>query len=99
MRIPVPRTIADGAASTHVGAYNFPVIQRLVKRIVTASDAQLVDTMRFFAERMKLVVEPTGCLGAAAVLDGVLPVAGRRIGVILSGGNVDLARYGEFLRG
>lgn len=48
---------------------------------------------------MKLVVEPTGCLGAAAVLDGVLPVAGRRIGVILSGGNVDLARYGEFLRG
>ncbi|VBH02636.1 threo-3-hydroxy-L-aspartate ammonia-lyase [Burkholderia pseudomallei] len=99
VRIPVPRTIADGAASTHVGAYNFPVIQRLVKRIVTASDAQLVDTMRFFAERMKLVVEPTGCLGAAAVLDGVLPVAGRRIGVILSGGNVDLARYGEFLRG
>ncbi|AJX33393.1 threo-3-hydroxy-L-aspartate ammonia-lyase [Burkholderia oklahomensis] len=99
VHIPVPRTIADGAASTHVGAYNFPIIQKLVKRIVTVSDAQLIEAMRFFAERMKMVVEPTGCLGAAAVLDGVLPVAGKRIGVILSGGNVDLARYGEFLRG
>ncbi|AOK29028.1 serine dehydratase [Burkholderia singularis] len=99
VHIPVPRTIADGAASTHVGAHNFPIIRKLVERIVTVSDAQLVDTMRFFAERMKMVVEPTGCLAAAAVLDGVLPVAGKRVGVILSGGNVDLARYGEWLRG
>ena len=99
VHISAPRTIADGAASTHLGAYNFPIIQRLVGRIVTVSDAQLVGTMRFFAERMKLVVEPTGCLAAAAALDGVLPVAGKRVGVLVSGGNVDLARYAGFLHG
>jgi threonine dehydratase len=97
VHIEVPRTIADGAASTHVGEYNFPVIQRHVDEIVTVSDAQLVDTMRFFAERMKMVVEPTGCLAAAAVLHGVVPVAGKRVGVIVSGGNVDLARFAEFI--
>jgi threonine dehydratase len=95
--IDVPHTIADGAAPTHVGAYNFPLIQKLVSQIVTVTDAQLVDTMRFFAERMKMVVEPTGCLGAAAVLNGAVPVAGKRVGVVLSGGNVDLARFAEFL--
>jgi threo-3-hydroxy-L-aspartate ammonia-lyase len=99
VHIPAPRTIADGAASTHLGAYNFPIIQRLVEQIVTVSDAQLVGTMRFFAERMKMVVEPTGCLAAAAALDGVLPVAGKRVGVLVSGGNVDLARYAGFLHG
>lgn len=97
--IPVPRTIADGAASTHLGQYNFPIIQQHVKEITTVTDAQLVDTMRFFAQRMKMVVEPTGCLAAAAVLDGGLPVAGKRVGVLVSGGNVDLARYAEFLQG
>ncbi|MGU7782497.1 threo-3-hydroxy-L-aspartate ammonia-lyase [Burkholderia sp. PU8-34] len=97
VHIAAPRTIADGAASTHLGAYNFPIIQRLVEQIVTVSDAQLVETMRFFAQRMKMVVEPTGCLAAAAVLDGVLPVEGKRVGVLVSGGNVDLARYAEFL--
>ncbi|WP_179404389.1 threo-3-hydroxy-L-aspartate ammonia-lyase [Burkholderia guangdongensis] len=99
VHIPAPRTIADGAASTHLGAYNFPIIRALVERIVTVSDAQLVDTMRFFAERMKMVVEPTGCLAAAAVLERVLPVEGKRVGVIISGGNVDLVRYAAFLRG
>ncbi|HVE08302.1 MAG TPA: threo-3-hydroxy-L-aspartate ammonia-lyase [Paraburkholderia sp.] len=95
--IDVPHTIADGAAPTHVGAYNFPLIQKLVSQIVTVTDAQLIGTMRFFAERMKMVVEPTGCLGAAAVLNGAVPVAGKRVGVVLSGGNVDLARFAEFL--
>ncbi|WP_431821676.1 threo-3-hydroxy-L-aspartate ammonia-lyase [Burkholderia sp. F1] len=99
VHIATPRTIADGAASTHLGACNFPIIRRLVEQIVTVSDAQLVETMRFFAERMKMVVEPTGCLAAAAVLDGVLPVEGKRVGVLVSGGNVDLARYAELLRG
>jgi threonine dehydratase len=99
VHIAAPHTIADGAASTHLGATNFPIIRTLVERIVTVGDAQLVATMRFFAERMKMVVEPTGCLAAAAVLDGVLPVEGQRVGVIVSGGNVDLARYAEFLRG
>jgi threo-3-hydroxy-L-aspartate ammonia-lyase len=97
VHIGVPHTIADGAASTHLGAYNFPIIKRLVERIVTVSDAQLIDTMRFFAQRMKMVVEPTGCLAAAAVLNGILPVQGKRVGVLVSGGNVDLSRLAEFL--
>lgn len=99
VHIPAPHTIADGAASTHLGNYNFPIIQRYVSEIVTVSDAQLVETMRLFAERMKMVVEPTGCLAAAAVLNGVVPVAGKRVGVLVSGGNVDLARLGQFLQG
>ena len=65
--------------------------------MLTASDAQLVDAMRFFAERMKLVVEPTGCLAAAAALEGAVPVAGKRVGVIISGGNIDLKRYAQLL--
>lgn len=98
--IPVPQTIADAAQTQLVGALTFPVIQRRVRDILTVSDAQLARTMRFIGERMKLVVEPTGCLGAAAVLEGVLPAAalrGLRVGVILSGGNIDLGRYGELV--
>lgn len=90
--IGVPDTIADGAMVTHLGAHNFEVIRRDVDDIVTVSDAQLVETMKFFAERMKTVVEPTGCLAAAA-LHGALPVAGLRVGILVSGGNVDLARF------
>src|ERR1700754_3600226 len=97
VHIDVPRTIADGAASTHVGDYNFPIIQRHVDRIVTVSDAQLIETLRFFAQRMKMVVEPTGCLAAAAVLQKVVPVEGKRVGVIVSGGNVDLAKLAQFV--
>jgi threonine dehydratase len=95
--IAVPQTIADGAQTTASGALTFPVIQALVQRIVTVSDAQLVSTMRFFAERMKQVVEPTGCLGAAALLEGVLALRGARVGVILSGGNVDMSVYARLL--
>eukprot|EP00667_Euglena_gracilis_P019329 EG_transcript_20697 len=69
--IPVPRTIADGAQTQASGTLTFPVIQRLVQRVVTVTDAQLVETMRFFAGRMKQVVEPTGCLAATALLAGV----------------------------
>ena len=65
--------------------------------MVTASDAQLVDAMRFFAERMKIIVEPTGCLAAAAVMQGTLPLAGKRVGVIVSGGNVDLQRFAQLV--
>ena len=95
--IPVPQTIADAAQTQLVGALTFPVIQRRVRDILTVSDAQLARTMRFLGERMKLIVEPTGCLGAAAVLEGVVPLAGLRVGVILSGGNIDLGRYGELV--
>ncbi|HXZ07514.1 MAG TPA: threo-3-hydroxy-L-aspartate ammonia-lyase [Paraburkholderia sp.] len=98
VRIEVPKTLADGAATPALGNYTFQVIQRLVKQIVTVSDAQLVEAVRFFAQRMKIVVEPTGCLAAAAVLNGIVPVEGKRVGVVISGGNVDLDRLAEFLR-
>jgi len=97
VHIDTPKTIADGAQTQHSGDLTFPVIQRLVQSIVTVTDDQLIRSMRFFAERMKMVVEPTGCLGAAALLEGVVQARGQRVGVILSGGNVDLARYAGFL--
>lgn len=90
--IDVPRTIADGAQTTALGALTFALLEVHAAGIVTASDAALVETMRFFAERMKVVVEPTGCLAAAAAL-AATDIAGLRVGVIVSGGNVDLARY------
>lgn len=97
VKIAVPKTIADGAQTPFLGDYTFPIIQALVEDIVTVSDEALVAAMRFFAERMKLVVEPTGCLAAAAAFTGAVPVAGKRVGVIISGGNVDLASYARFL--
>ena len=99
VHIATPKTIADGAQTQHSGQLTFPVIQRLVSRIVTVSDEQLVGAMRFFAERLKMVVEPTGGLGAAALLQGVVPSHGQRVGVIVSGGNVDIARYAALLAG
>ena len=93
VHIPTPQTIADGAQTQHLGAYTFAVIRRDVDDILTATDAQLVEAMRFFAERMKMVVEPTGCLGFAAACHAGLPLAGQRVGVLISGGNVDLARF------
>jgi threonine dehydratase len=99
VRIAVPDTIADGAQTQQVGELTFPVIRALVDRVVTVSDAQLVQAMRFFAERMKLVVEPTGCLAAAALLEAGLPVRGKRVGVIVSGGNIDLPHYARLLAG
>jgi len=99
VRIDTPRTIADGAQTQSSGRLTFPVIQALVKGVLTVSDAQLVETMRFFATRMKLVVEPTGCLAAAAVLQGAIDLRGQRVGVIVSGGNVDLPRFSALLAG
>lgn len=86
--IPTPKTIADGAQTLALGKLTFPIIQELVTDIVTATDEQLLDAMRFFAYRMKLVVEPTACLSYAAVLNGEIDVVGKRVGVLLSGGNV-----------
>lgn len=97
VHIPVPETIADGAQTQHAGALTFPVMQALVDEVVTVSDAQLVQTMAFFAERMKLVVEPTGCLAAAALLQAGYPARGMRVGVVVSGGNVDLDRFAQLL--
>jgi threonine dehydratase len=97
VRIETPRTIADAAQSRSVGRHTFPVLQQKVEGILTVSDDELVQTMKFIAERMKLVVEPTGCLAAAAVLHGKLDVRGLRVGVVLSGGNIDLPRLGTLL--
>ena len=100
--IETPQTIADGAQTQHSGQLTFPVIKQLVRGIVTVSDAQLVAAMRFFAERMKIVVEPTGCLAAAALFEraaGLPDLRGKRVGVILSGGNVDVTRWAELLAG
>jgi threonine dehydratase len=97
VHIDVPQTIADGAQTQAPGRLTFPVIQALVDDVLTVTDQQLVSTMRFFAERMKMVVEPTGCLAAAAALESVLDVRGKKVGVILSGGNIDVDRYAELL--
>lgn len=95
VHIETPQTIADGAQTQHLGRLTFEIIRRDVADIVTATDAQLVQAMRFFFERMKLVVEPTGCLGFAGACHAGLPLAGRRVGVLISGGNVDLQRFAE----
>lgn len=98
VEIQPPKSIADGAVTAAVGDITFGLMQSLVKDVLTVTDEQLVLTMRWFAERMKLVVEPTGCLAAAAVLQRVIDFKpGMRIGVVVSGGNVDLQSYAGFL--
>ena len=98
VHIETPKTIADGAQTQHLGALTFAIIRREVDDIVTASDAQLVEAMRFFAERMKLVVEPTGCLAFAGARHAGLTLTGRRVGVIVSGGNIDLSRFAALVQ-
>ncbi len=97
VRIDTPKTIADGAQTQAVSALTFSVMRQLVHDMITVSDAQLVDAMRFCAERMKMIVEPTGCLGLSGVLHGGCAVQGARVGVIVSGGNVDLPRFAALL--
>lgn len=91
--IDTPQTLADGAQTQQLGERNFAIIRRDVDDVLTATDAQLVEAMRFFASRMKLVVEPTGCLGLAAARTVQPQLQGLRVGVIISGGNVDLDRF------
>lgn len=97
IRIEVPKSIADGALTTHLGERTFPLMRDHVDSIVTVSDAMLVDAMRFFMERMRIVVEPTGCLAAAAAFNGAVDLEGKRVGIILSGGNVDRAAFARYL--
>jgi len=94
VEIPLPRTCADGLMSTSPGALTFPVMQRLVEDILLVSEQEIRETMKFLLTRMKLLVEPSGAVAAAAVLFGKLPRGLGRVGVILSGGNTDL----RFLR-
>jgi threonine dehydratase len=89
-RVENPQTIADGARTQSLGKLTFPLVMANVHDVVTVTDAQIVEAMRFLWERMKLVVEPTGALAAAAVLCAAAPVRDRRVGIIISGGNVDL---------
>jgi threonine dehydratase len=97
VHIDTPATIADGAQTQQLGDYTFPVLRALVDEIVTVTDDALVTMMRLFASRLKIVVEPTGCLGAAAAYHhGGL--AGKKVGVVLSGGNVDLKRFAALLQ-
>lgn len=97
VHIDTPRTIADGAQTQHLGTHTFEIIRRDVDDIRTASDAQLVEAMKLFATYLKIVVEPTGCLGFAAAREAAPEFEGKRIGVIISGGNVDLERYANLL--
>ena len=90
-RVEAPDTIADGARTPSLGPLTLGLIRRYVTDVVTVSDADLVETMRFVWSRMKLIVEPTGVLGLAALFTGRVRAPGKRVGVILSGGNVDLA--------
>jgi threonine dehydratase len=98
VHIETPRTIADCAQTQHLGQLTFAIVRRELADVLTATDAQLIEAMRFFAERMKLVIEPTGCLGFAGARHAGLPIQGTRVGIIVSGGNVDLGRYGDLLR-
>ena len=90
--VPVPDTICDGARTQHVSELTLALIRRYASELVTADDGQVIRAMRFLWERVKLVVEPTGALAVAALLSGRVRLEGRRVGVILSGGNVDLAQ-------
>jgi threonine dehydratase len=95
VRIDVPRTIADGLQTTSPGRLTWEVGSQLVDEIVTVTDDQIVDAMRFAFERLKLVVEPSGAVALAAVREGL--VSGSRIGVIISGGNIGAARFAELV--
>jgi threo-3-hydroxy-L-aspartate ammonia-lyase len=97
VKIDVPQTIADGAQTQLVGKLTFPIIQRCATDILTATDEQLVDCMHFFAERMKMIVEPTGALGFAAARFAGIDLKGKRVGVLISGGNVDIPTFTKLL--
>jgi threonine dehydratase len=92
-----PDTIADGARTPSLGKVTYPLVMRYVDDMLTVTDAEILKWMFFLWERMKIVVEPTGMLAATALLEGKIDAAGRRVGVVLSGGNVDLAWAAERL--
>ena len=92
-----PQTIADGAHTSAHGALTFPLIMHHVHDMLTVTDDELLCSMFYLWERMKIVVEPTGALGAAALLEGKLDARGKRVGVIISGGNADFRNLSRFL--
>lgn len=98
VHIDTPDTIADGAQTQHLGNYTFPIILNGVSRVVTVTDEELICAMKFFVQRMKIVVEPTGCLGLAAVRKFKDELQGKRVGVIITGGNIDIDKLGKILQ-
>lgn len=92
-----PNTIADGARTPFLGNFTFPLVLRHVQDMVTVSDEALLRSMAFLWERLKIVVEPTGALAATALLEGIVKAPGNRVGVIISGGNVDLTKIADLL--
>lgn len=97
VHIDTPKTIADGAQTQHLGNYTFAVIKNKVDDIFTVTDEQLIDRMKFYAERMKIIVEPTGCLSYAAALAHKEQFQGKRVGIIVSGGNVDIQHFAQLV--
>jgi threonine dehydratase len=95
--IPVPRTIADGLQVPSPGKLTFPVVQRTVSNILLVSDEEMIETLTWMLERMKVLIEPSGVAGAAAVRHHKADFSRRRVGVILSGGNLDRERLADFL--
>ena len=95
--IDVPRTIADGLQAPEPGELTFEVNRRLVDEIATVTDEEIVDAMTFLFDRLKLVVEPSGAVGVAALLSGRLAAPGAQVGVVISGGNVGAARFAELV--
>jgi threonine dehydratase len=98
VHIDTPDTIADGAQTQHLGHYTFPVLRQYVTDILTVGDEDLVAAMTFFASRMKIIVEPTGCLAAAAAFGPNIDLRGKRVGIVLSGGNIDMARFATLIQ-
>lgn len=98
VRIPVPATIADGAQTQSLGRCTFEIIRRDVRDILTVTDRELIECLRWFATTMKIVVEPTGCLAFAGARASGAALAGQRVGVIVSGGNIDAARLAVLLK-
>ena len=97
VEIAVPKTIADGLQVQTPGKLTFPIIQRLVENILLVSDDELIATLRFMLERMKVLIEPSGAAGAAAAFHRRFDFSGGRVGVILTGGNVDLQKLAGWL--
>jgi threonine dehydratase len=95
--VPVPRTIADGQAANIPGELTFSINRRLLDEVVLVGDDEIRDAMRFAFERLRIVLEPSGATGLAALLTGRIRPLPRRIGVILSGGNIDAERFAELV--
>ena len=90
----VPDTLADGLRTRFVGAHNLPIMQRYVSDMLTVSEADIISTLKFLWLRLKLVVEPSSAVALAPIFTGKIAKSNQRIGVILSGGNVDVAQIG-----